>query len=219
MRYLLYAFLLLCLLYRPPILAQDKNFLDLVKAQQLKQDKIKRKSGTVTTDPVVGITHMPLTPKPFEITLLSLDKQSYRLGEKCVFEIQLENITNNPLVIPWSPYLDDVKPYDSDKNPPGYLKADLSLIIVNKPSQERLISGITIYGSDLARGSLKTLKPKESVKFRVPGRFSFGGDEEVKTTFSRKIEVRAYYKPAERNFNWPLENSMSTNSLTVELTK
>jgi uncharacterized repeat protein (TIGR01451 family) len=47
-----------------------------------------------------------------EVTLLSLDKTIYQIGEELTFEVKVQNTGTAPLVIPWTPHFADLEPND-----------------------------------------------------------------------------------------------------------
>jgi hypothetical protein len=218
MRYFLCASFFLYLAWQPSVLSQSRDFLDLTKAQHSTLDKgTGRSEGGRAT---VGHVRKQVSD-PFKVTLLSLDKQSYQLGERVVYDILLENITNDPIVIPWSSDQRKVKP-DDNKTPPRYTEAFLSLVLTTEVSGEQLIAGQGIYGSELVSGSLKRLLPKQAVRIRAPGQFIFFNVDVAKqmlVSLPRKIEVRARYSLQERSFNSQFEPSASANSLVIEVRK
>jgi hypothetical protein len=218
MRSLLYVFFFLCLLWSPSVLSQDGNFLDLTKIRQSAVSKMTGRGEGGGA--VVGHIRKPRS-NPFKLTLLNLHKQSYQTGEEVVYDILLENMTNDSIVIPWSPDQNKVKP-DENKTPPGYVEAFLSLITTDEVSGDQFIAGQGLYGSELAPGSLKKLGPKQSVRIRAPGQLSFFNADvarRVLATLPRKIEMRARYSLQERGFDSQFEPSTSINTVVIEVKK
>jgi len=217
MRNGLTTILCLSLLFVPIAQHQDDNFLDLTKNRppQKKRTHLVGKGGGVG---VGNGLHMQKTV-PLKLTLLSLDKRSYQLGDHWIYEVILENITRDTLVIPWSPDYDRVKP-DEEKDPPGYLHAFLSLVINDEVSGQQFMPGEVIYGSELVPGSLKRLHPGQKVRIRASGQIYFGQADVYKRVLAKlpdRFDVRANFTLWDRPINPCYEPAVSTNSITIEL--
>lgn len=158
---------------------------------------------------------------PLRITLSSLNKSSYQLGEEVIYDVILENITKNTIVIPWSPDRDKARP-NSQNIPLGYREAFLSLVVKDEQKGEQFIAGQGLFGSELLRGSLKILAPGQKVRVRAPGQWAFLDAEVARralTSLPRKIEVWVRFNLQERQFNSQYEPAISANSIIVELRK
>src|SRR5438270_1978849 len=132
------AFFCLFSLVLPINQKKDESFLDLTKKRPPEKLRLKMKGGLGGG---VGMTtHTPSSDViPLKITLLSLDKQTYQLADKVMYQVMLENITNDVLVIPWSADYDRVRP-DEDHVPSGYIHASLSLLIRYEIAGEEFIA-------------------------------------------------------------------------------
>jgi hypothetical protein len=199
-------------LQAPMIQAQQEELLDLTRIKVTK----KERQGPLSGSGMMGFAGHDRTPKiiPLKITLLSLDRPSYRLGETVVFEVRVENITQEIVVLPWSPDIDAVKP-DEESDPPGYMDAYLTLVVRVDISGDQTVIGQPLYGSELEPGSLKPLWPGETVRIRVPGRWYL---PELKEKLPHSFEVRAdlgFLRGIDRErYEWQVQ---STNTLKVEL--
>jgi hypothetical protein len=97
-------------LLSPMIQAQQEELLDLTKIKVTKKERQGPLMGGAWGDH----TGHDRTPKiiPLKITLLSLDRPSYRLGETGIYEVRLENITNETSGLSWSPDIDVAAAWD-----------------------------------------------------------------------------------------------------------
>ncbi|MGH9879389.1 MAG: hypothetical protein ACRD5H_17295, partial [Nitrososphaerales archaeon] len=205
---------------RPLASYQDDNFLDLTRIKRSPANESKTTGKGQGVGAVVGHTSKSRS-NPLKVTLLSLHKQSYQLGDEIIYDVSLENISNSIAIIPWSPDQDAVKP-DENKTPPGYLVANLSLVIIDEISGEQFIAGQGLYGSTVVPRSLKRIAPKQSVRIRVPGRLVFYSADEAKRISQKlpyKVEVRARFSFLQGHSASQVESIASTNSIFVDLKK
>ncbi|MGH9879388.1 MAG: hypothetical protein ACRD5H_17290, partial [Nitrososphaerales archaeon] len=147
--------LLLALVFQ----VQNDDFLDLRRISLSTGEK--RTGGGQGGGAVAGHIRAPKIV-PLKITLSSLNKSNYQLGEEVIYDVILENVTKNTIVIPWSPDRDKTRPNDQN-TPSGYLEAFLSLVVKDEGKGEQFIAGQGLFGSKLAPGSLKSLTPGQKV--------------------------------------------------------
>src|SRR5262245_42062319 len=101
---------------------QDESFLDLTKVRPRPERKtgggdIGVSGGNDTRSPTL----------PIRVTLLGLSEVSYQIGGEMLYDVVITNMGQREIVIPWSPYEDEIKP---DANyPPGYLVGSFALLI------------------------------------------------------------------------------------------
>jgi hypothetical protein len=105
---------------------------------------------------------------PFKVTLLGLDRSKYRLNDRVIFEMMLENMTGGNVVIPWSADRDTVDP-DDGRHPPGYVDAFVDLVVDDTDCGRQTLSVEMLFGSQLVPSSLKDLRPGERVIIRAAG--------------------------------------------------
>jgi hypothetical protein len=219
---LLFSAMLSLSLLLSPIRGQDDNFLDLVKAREEERKKEKRADQIISSSkefttskikvPIFapGVSHAPPPkPSPLKITLFNLDKTVYTVGDDVIFDILVENISQESVVIPWSSDIDKVIPADNSA-PPGYRAAILKLIVADDGSRKYQFNGAIIYGSQLLAGSLKTLEPGYQVRIKVPGYFRFPMSDEKMIK-----ELRAEFCFISGNYL----SSISENGIPIELRK
>jgi hypothetical protein len=209
-----------CLLVGPMWQQRDQGFLDLTKPRPPQKERGGGRGEGGSGGGGDGVVS-PRRVVPVRVTLLSLDKDSYQLGDQVIYEVMLENITNATLVIPWSDDYDRVKP-DEETDPPGYLTATLYLVLGDRPAYDPFTALQGIYGSRLVSGSLKKLLPGQTVRIRAPGTWWFYSEDEEKRVLAmvpHTFEVRARFTLQDRPINPRYEPALSANSLAVELTK
>jgi hypothetical protein len=212
---LLCAIQSLCFSWSNLITLQDNDFLDLTKVTRTVTAKTTGRGGGISS--TVGHTRRQPGADPFKITLLSINKRNYQLGDEVIYDILLENVAKNAVTIPWSPDQDAVRP-DENILPPGSLESFISLVVTDDASGHQAVASHPIYGSELVSGSLKILRPGHSVRIRVPGQFVILDTEAAKGMLAKsplKIEVRARFAI----FNTQYEPAISINSQAIELRK
>jgi hypothetical protein len=119
----------------------------------------------------IGIEGRTIHKSPALALSLKLAKNSYFIDEEYTFELMVSNISGKPFTIPWEPDWTKVAKGFNDP-PPGYLEAFLRLDLMTDPPPKGHLVEFSLLGSQLARGSLKTLGPGESVKMIGMGRWT-----------------------------------------------
>jgi len=123
---------------------------------------------------------------------VSLDKQQYELGEQFIYEVSIENISNQPLLLPWEP--------DRGKVAPGPTSAQSSLnqmslsLVIEELEGDAIFGAQNIYGSDSVPGSLQKLLPGRKVRIRIPGGWYLGTQDlqkRVLPLLPRQFTVKA----------------------------
>ena len=198
-------------------IAQESNFLDLTQ-----DAPPRRERGSIS-----GGISRPLSPtagprvtyeQPVRVVLTSLDATSYRLEQDAiVWEMEIENILDEPLVIPWSIDYDRIKPAD-DTYPPGYIESLVGLRI----RDVGLVAGEVVFASDLVPTSFKTLMPGESVRIRGSSLLYIASrnvSDQLRTQLPLTVEILGSY--------WLIDSPMdggqyspavSESGITIEIT-
>lgn len=199
----------------------DDDFLDLTKHAPPSREAASEEQTAGGSVEVVGGSGMRRAELPIKITLLSLDRESYMLGDEGYFDIALENTGKEAVLIPWSPDSRIGAPSQGTAVP-GNLHAVISLLAgqTAAASGERA-DAFGLYGSEFVHGSLKRLEPGRRVRIRVPFTWQFFDEEGPARLLKRptqRLIVRAQIilnsvKPVA-----PLP-ATSANSLSVELKK
>jgi hypothetical protein len=102
--------------------------------------------------------------QPVELTLNNVQVAHGPLGEKLIYEITLENLTDQPIDIPWAPNPRDIEP--SPLRPYQYQIAQFGLLLIDSSGEARVLQDVTIFGS-LASHTLQQLRPHERIQIRA----------------------------------------------------
>jgi hypothetical protein len=194
---------------------QDEYLLDLTKPVSRKE---RKKSGSMggSSASMEGDSRRQVIN--LKLTLLSLDKQDYRLGDYVICEVRLHNISKSPVFLPWSADYDKVKPND-EKTPPGFLSAFLNLTAMDENEGLIFFNGVSIYGSALLPGSIKQLDPGKSVRIKMRPMLTIGSADVVDRIVKRlpfKMKLNARFASGDGS---GYKAYMSEHSIGIELQK
>lgn len=148
--------------------AQEVGYLDLTDPAP--RQRLRSPNGG-TGGFCVGDGGDPKVAPEITLTLVSIDKQAYSLGEEVTFEVRIENTGKQSIELPWTPHLGDLEPGDSTQ-PYTY---DSALVVLNftDPDSHRAFSlGGMFYGSTRVAGSLRELQPRDSALIRTKRRLA-----------------------------------------------
>lgn len=180
----------------------------------------KRQSNPAAIPPVLSLggppssPHVDPSPLPVVITLASLDKTAYRGGEPLVFEVVVS--AEREVTIPWStsPWTMGTEERDATD---GGVEFHIGLEVVGDTDElNRLHTLGTVFGSNRLPGSLRTLRPGEAVRIRVPGYWQYQFLEE-RGALAPTVRVRAYLSSHSRSREF--RQLSSRNSLSVKTSK
>jgi hypothetical protein len=98
-----------------------------------------------------------------------MDRTSYETGDPVIYEVQVENAANRPIILPWSP--DRVLFRTPGPTPPTAVEAGIFLEVRDHGGSKKLASlePSVMFGSRAVAGSFETLAPGETAWIRVPG--------------------------------------------------
>jgi len=100
------------------------------------------------------------------VSVVSIDKSEYSLGEEVTFEVRIENTGKQNIEIPWTPHLGDLEP--SDRTRSYRYRSALLLLTFTDPDSRRSFSlGDAFYGSAEVPGTIWELRPRQSVLIRA----------------------------------------------------
>jgi hypothetical protein len=163
-----------------------------------------------------GSTHQPASP--LRLTLLSVDRTDFVYGEEFIYEVLIENIGRETIVLPWSPDLGAfVQP--APRLPAGYLRGSVYLRVESASGQPEvlaLLESQSLYGSDEVPRSRLNLAPGRTALLRVPARWSATmpeGRAGILKQPDGAVQVRAVFSVYVHNF--PLVRS--TNALPLRV--
>jgi hypothetical protein len=108
----------------------------------------------------------PTTRPDVTITLISLDKSQYSLGEKVTFEAKIENSGKETIQVPWCAELAALEPSDPSQSF-SYCSASFGVVLTVPDSNHYLfVSGFS-YGSTDLSSSIRELRPGQSFTVRA----------------------------------------------------
>jgi hypothetical protein len=124
--------------------AQRDDLLDLTK----ERGKVTTSRGESRSGIIGGVTHQNSRPAtlPLRFSLVSLDKQQYELSERFVYEISIENIGNQPFLLPWEPDKGKIEP--KSPNAQAGLRQMSLFLVIEELGREAVFGAEDIYGSD-----------------------------------------------------------------------
>lgn len=100
------------------------------------------------------------------VTLVSLDKLSYVMGEEVAFEVKVQNSAKENIEIPWAAHSADIEPSDATETY-SYLNGTFDLNFKDPISERSFDILGNSYGSASVPVSLRTLKPGGWASVRV----------------------------------------------------
>jgi hypothetical protein len=91
------------------------------------------------------------------VTLLSLSKVRYRIGDEVTFEIKVLNSGKKAILVPWTPHFGDLEP--ADANSSYKYRVGVILLMFKDPKGLEFSIAESLYGSPDVPGSLRELPP------------------------------------------------------------
>jgi hypothetical protein len=209
---------ILPIVFCAPCNAQEGDYLDLTA---ISGESSKRLRG-----PVAGSTNSSITPvakAPLKLELLWLNDELHYLGDDVFAEVRVENVGLESLSLPWSGDYDQVRPegYELTK-PPGFELALLSLSVSSVGVVDHVLVGQVIAGSHACIGSLRVLRPGESVRIKVRCRLDFMNQEINSSYLARApitLEIRALLAFLDSGINGVVLPIVSIDSLKLRIGK
>lgn len=161
---------------------------------------------------------VPRSRFPLQVRLLKKDRDGYRQMDRITYDVQLTNVSRQPLIIPWSPEVI----HKRDRPASGYRHALFELILAKAGRQDFVANTFVLYGAPTVAGSLKELKPKESAVVRLWGVFSGSGFQDTSNPVlfpvpGLRLKVGlVMYAPGDSGFKYAHEEfSQNTLPITV----
>jgi hypothetical protein len=96
---------------------------------------------------------------PLSVTLLSLDRTSYVLGDQVTYEISIRNVSDGSVKVPLSS-----TEHQFRRSMPGAVRATFGLTFTDDLLGGQIVGHQSTVGSDAVQGSLLSLSPGESVR-------------------------------------------------------
>ena len=216
LRILSAAILLMTLLVGDAV-CQTEPFLDVTKLRvPSNEDAPHTFSGGLS-----GLLEggQPPRPLPIKVTLLRLDKESYRWGEALVLDVRVENTGDKPVAFPWT--------IDSRLSNPGKSAPNSLLVALLRPLCQRdqtgqnedltngVMPSVVLYGITDAPSTFITLQPGATARIRMPSKISVQTDKLPHFPFEMVVGARLSFNRG------PLVDhylpSVSANSVTINV--
>ena len=142
--------------------AQEIGYIDLTDNVFRERSRpAQRNGGGCGSSP-----HAQQSQSEVTVTVVSLDKIRYRIGEEVTFEIKVLNSGKKTIIVPWTPHSGDLEPADAHSSY-RYRVSTISLDFKDPQSREFSIFE-NLYGSPNVPDSLRELSPGQW--FTVRGR-------------------------------------------------
>ncbi len=208
---------LLSLLLSLSALAQSVEILDLTKKTGKPETGVSVTGG----GGLIGGTSTRKATLPLRVKLEKLDKQQYETGERFVYEISLENIGNEVLLLPWEP---DEKKIQSGKSlgKPAESSVMYVSLAVDELDRDVIFGAERIFSASSMPGTYKRLSPGQKVMIRASGVWFIGSADASKQlllTLPRRLAVRAKIKIGDYPTDAKNYDPAFSNALTIDLTK
>jgi hypothetical protein len=152
------------------LLAQDAGYLDLTDPAP--HGRIRSPNGG--TGGFCGNSESSGNPE-VTLTLVSLDKRAYSIGEEVSFEVRVENTGTKTIEVPWAPGLGELEPADPTISY-RYLTAAFVLTFTDPRSHRSFSIQGYAYGSKDVPGTIRELRSSQSVLIRARRRLEIYED-------------------------------------------
>lgn len=149
---------------------------------------------------------------PFEVTLLSLDRNRYTIGDDILFEVLLQYTGSRPVAFPWS------RDASSVVEAPHAQIAHILVTFTDQMLGRQLLGFENVlYGADTVPGSQLLLHHGDSIRVRAASRWwlSMGFAQRPTTGWVRNLSIKAELQWRGTPTFEPLVDS--SNTLAVEL--
>jgi hypothetical protein len=103
----------------------------------------------------------------FELTLMNIRMSKNGNDDRVVYEIELKNVSDEVVRIPWDPSPRDIEP--APPRPYEYELGSLGLELLGGSGENQPFESVSIYGSEESH-TLQTLSPGECVSIRAETR-------------------------------------------------
>jgi hypothetical protein len=134
--------------------------------------EIHPEAGHTLELPAVS-SNPPPTSQVLRIELVSLDRMHYRQWDRVKYDVQITNVIGESVTIPWSP----VPIARRDRPAAGYRHAVFALVLMRNAHPDWAVDTFVLYGAPAVPGSLRTIRPNETVTIRLSAVLSGNGDQ------------------------------------------
>ncbi|HKW62609.1 MAG TPA: hypothetical protein VJN89_08705 [Candidatus Acidoferrum sp.] len=168
--------LLILTLFLSPVAApsssQEVGYKDLV-GMALREAQELYAGGTGSCS---GGSHQPPPTTLLDITLLSVDKSAYVMGDDIESLVRISNAGKEPVLLPWDPHMAD---FEERADGGDYRYVEISMLLeLSVGENKELIAGWSLSGSQDVAGSLLELQPGGWVQVRAKSKLEIYSDNE-----------------------------------------
>lgn len=163
----------------------------------------KRWSGAGSWVTTGGGPKIPL----FEVKLIRLDKENYRIGDPYFLEVSLTNKTDIPQIFPCLPGVEPSKTERVLPAPPGYRAFTLNLEVRMNSVYSYFKDRTFLYGSEEEPGSTRLLQPGETVIIRQAGKWNPPPNACLANDDGSHAKIRVFARFSARYLKPPLINT------------
>jgi len=150
-------------------LAQQTGYLDLV-TQVIQPRQIEPTTASATAGNVgAGDSAVSTRRKAFKFTLSRVEATESNTGKVIIYEVTLQNTSDQTIVIPWTASPRDIEPAKS--RPYEYQIASLAPRLIKGNGEVAGLDDSLIYGSDV-RSTTYQIAPGQSVRIRAQTRLT-----------------------------------------------
>lgn len=143
---------------------------------------------------------------PLKLRIVQLDRDVYELGSSIAYAVELTNVGDQPIRLPWSADLALIKQ-------PGrsFIESYLSLSVSDRPGSEYHLATVILAGSDTVRDSIETIRPGEVALIKVASSINPPPDSHIA---GLSVSAQAVYRLSTGPFvEW--QDLRSTNTLQI----
>jgi hypothetical protein len=179
---------------------------------------VKSEPGHAVEFGVSGFPPPPSGEFPLRLELLRLDHPQYRRLNCIKYDVSIKNLSRDPVLFPWSPAPINRR----DRPASGYRHALFELLLVRTNQKDWSSDTFVLYGAPTVPGSLKELKPDESVTIRLSAALSGNGPQDLSNPILHPAAgLRAkvglcIYSPDDERFRF-FHEEFSTDTLPIKV--
>ena len=132
----------------------------------------------------------PETLQPLRISIVSLGSTKYKVDDDVVYEIKVENMGHEQIMIPWDPNLSDMEP-EGTPTEYSYRIASIALRLSHAGKRFESLGSNLLFGRTGVPGSFMKIAPGEWVRVRAKARLSPPQSPQLDDTQESECSVSA----------------------------
>lgn len=172
------------------LISQEAGYKDLVDIE-LRTAEAPMGGGSGSCG---GSSHEPPPTTSVDITLLSVDKSRYTMGDDLEFLVKITTVGNEPILLPWDPHEAD---FEEKAKGDDYRLVGISMLLELSDGREKeLMTGWDLLGSPDVAGSLLELQPGDWVQVRAKSKLEIFTDNELQRTLYSGPGTNLKIKPS-----------------------